>query len=67
MNETKTIIMTNLVIEETITLGDKRLQGVHEYGYLGHDVKINKNYQTGEIRKMVGLGWTADGRVGQRI
>ena len=63
INQQKTKIMTNLVLGGTISLGNKTIEEVDEYKYLGHQIRINRDNQTKELQRRIGLGWAAYGRL----
>ena len=54
INASKIQIMTNLVLAQNI-------KETHMYKYLGHEIQIEKNYQTHEIQRRcrIGVGWAA--------
>ena len=63
INTSKTQIMTNLVLAQSIRIGDSDIKETHLYKYLGHEIQIGKNNQTNEIQRRIGLGWAAFGKL----
>ena len=57
INLLKTKIMSPDNIQ--ITLGNHTLEVVEEYVYLGHNIKLDRDNQTAEITRRVGLTWAA--------
>jgi len=61
INQQKTKIMTNLVLGGTVSLDSEGIGEVDEYKYLGHQIRINRDNQTRELQRRIGLGWAAYG------
>lgn len=51
INQKKIEIMTNLVLERTTLQGNKTIEEVNKYKYLGHQIKINMEKQTKELQR----------------
>lgn len=62
MNEKKTKIMSQAGIR--ISIENHQIENVSEYIYLGHLIKLNKENQTKEITRRIGLTWAAFGKMG---
>ena len=63
MNLSKTKIMTNIDDDRDIKIGDTVIERVDNYIYLGHKLKLGLDNQTAEIRRRIGLGWAAFGKL----
>ena len=63
MNLTKTKFMTNITDDREITIGDTVIERVDSYVYLGHKLKLGIDNQTTEIKRRIGLGWAAFGKL----
>jgi len=63
MNLTKTKIMTNIDDDREITIGDTVIERVDSYVYLGHKLKLGLENQTAEVKRRIGLGWAAFGKL----
>src|ERR1700761_3580759 len=63
MNLSNTKIMTNIDDDRDIKIGDTVIERVDNYIYLGHKLKLSLNNQTAEIRRRIGLGWAAFGKL----
>jgi len=63
MNLSKTKILTNITGAQPITIGDEEIGIVDSYKYLGHDIRLGLENQTAEIRRRIGLGWAAFGKL----
>ncbi|CAG9837260.1 unnamed protein product [Diabrotica balteata] len=63
INISKTKIMTNLVPNQNISIGGKEIELVDIYIYLGHEIMIGRDNQTHELKRRVGLGWAAFGKL----
>jgi hypothetical protein len=63
MNLSKTKIMTNIDDDRDIKIGDTVIERVDSYVYLGHKLKLGLDNQTAEIRRRIGLGWAAFGKL----
>src|ERR1700743_921208 len=61
MNLSKTKIMTNIEDDTVIKIGNDKIEVVGNYTYLGHNLGLEN--QTAEIRRRVGLGWAAFGKL----
>ena len=63
MNLSKTKIMTDIITERSIKIQNEEIEYVTSYKYLGHTLKLGLDNQTAEIKRRVGLGWAAFGRL----
>lgn len=63
INFEKTKFMTNLVPNNTMESNGNKVEQVHKYKYLGHEIRIGKDNQTCEIRRRISLGWAAFGKM----
>jgi hypothetical protein len=63
INFEKTKLMTNLVMSGNITIDNNTIQQTDTYKYLGHEIKINRDNQTNEIQRRIGLTWAAFGKL----
>lgn len=63
INFDKTKIMTNMVPSEHIQIHNNRIELVHKYVYLGHEIKISRDNQTCELARRITLGWAAYGKM----
>lgn len=64
MNTSKTKIMTNIDTDKVIRIDNDIIEFVDNYKYLGHNLKLGIENQTSEVRRRVGLGWAAFGKLG---
>ncbi|KAH1010977.1 hypothetical protein HUJ04_000425 [Dendroctonus ponderosae] len=55
--------MTNLVMSNCIMLNDTPIEQVSSYQYPGHKMKVNRDNQTHELNRRIGLTWAAYGRL----
>lgn len=63
INTSKTQFMTNLVVSNSITLEYSEIEQVSCYKYLGHEIRINRDNQTAELQRRIGLAWAAFGNL----
>src|ERR1700761_4130181 len=63
MNLSKTKIMTNIDDDRDTKIGDTIIERVDSYVYLGHKLKLGLNNQTAEVKRRIGLGWAAFGKL----
>jgi len=63
MNMSKTKVMTNIDGASPIKIEDGEIEIVDSYKYLGHDMKLGLDNQTTEIKRRIGLGWAAFGKL----
>ena len=63
MNLSKTKIMTNIDDDREIKIGDTVIERVDSYVYLGHKLKLGLDNQTAEVKRRIGLGWAAFGKL----
>ena len=63
MNLSKTKVMTNIDDDREIKIGDTVIERVDTYVYLGHKLKLGRDNQTAEVKRRIGLGWAAFGRL----
>lgn len=63
MNLSKTKIMTNIDDDRDIKIGDTVIERVDHYVYLGHKLKLGLDNQTAEVKRRIGLGWAAFGKL----
>src|SRR6201996_9203477 len=63
MNLSKTKVMTNIEEQSEIEIGDKVIKVVESYIYLGHCIKLGLLNQTAEVKRRIGLGWAAFGKL----
>src|SRR6202012_6100007 len=57
MNLSKTKIMTNIEEQSEIEIGDRVIEVVESYIYLGLCIKLGLLNQTAEVKRRIGLGW----------
>lgn len=55
--------MTNLVLSGNTLADEDNVEQVATYKYLGHEITIGRENQTHEIKKRIGLTWTAFGKL----
>ena len=55
--------MTNIDDDTEIKVGDEVIERVDSYVYLGHKLKLGLDNQTAEIKRRIGLGWAAFGKL----
>ena len=65
MNLSKTKIMINIDDDRDIKIGDTIIERVDSYVYLGHKLKLGLDNQTAEVKRRIGLGWAAFGKLRQ--
>ena len=65
MNLSKTKIMINIDDDRDIKIGDTIIQRFDSYVYLGHKLKVGLDNQTAEVKRRIGLGWAAFGKLRQ--
>ena len=63
MNLSKTKVMTNIDDDAVIKVGDDVIERVDSYIYLGHKLKLGLDNQTAEVKRRIGLGWAAFGKL----
>ena len=63
MNLSKTKIMTNIEEQSEIKIGDRVIGVVESYIYLGHCIKLGLLNQTAEVKRRIGLGCAAFGKL----
>lgn len=63
MNLSKTKVMTNIDDDTVIKVGHDGIERVDNYIYLGHKLKLGLDNQTAEVKRRVGLGWAAFGKL----
>ena len=66
MNLSKTKIMTNIDDDREMKIGDTIIERVDRQRvdvYLGHKLKLGLDNQTAEIKRRIGLGWAAFGKL----
>ena len=63
MNLSKTKIMINIDDDRDIKIGDTIIERVDSYVYLGHKLKLGLDNQTAEVKRRIGLGWAAFGKL----
>ena len=63
MNLSKTKVMTNIDDDRDIKIGDTIIERVDSYVYLGHKLKLGLDNQTAEVKRRIGLGWAAFGKL----
>lgn len=63
INFSKTQLMTNLVLSEGVCIDGMQIEEVTSYKYLGHELRINKDNQTHELARRIGLTWAAFGNL----
>lgn len=51
--------MTNLVVSESISVGENALKPVTSYKYLNHQIRIGKDHQTSTTKIRIDLSWVA--------
>lgn len=62
-NRLKTKIMTNIEDDKVIKIGNDVITVVETYKYLGHNLKLGLYSQTAEIKRRIGHGWAAFGKL----
>ena len=55
--------MTNIDDDTIIKIGNDEIEMVENYVYLGHNLKLGLGNQTAEVRRRVGQGWAAFGKL----
>lgn len=63
INVAKTQLMTNLVLGDGVYIDDIQVEETTSYKYLGHEIRINRDNQTCELLRRVGLTWAAFGNL----
>src|ERR1700743_2572209 len=63
MNLSKTKVMTNIADDREIKIGDTTIERVDSYMYLGYKLKLGLDNQTAEVKRRIGLGWSAFGKL----
>lgn len=61
LNESKTKAMTNEDDPQNVTIGNKTMEYVEEYLYLGQIIKCGKSNQTAEVERRIRLAWAPSG------
>jgi len=56
---TKTEIMTNLVLGGSVRVGGEIVTETTAYKYLGHEIRIDRDNQTSDLDRRIGLTWAA--------
>ena len=49
--------------DRDIKIGDNIIERVYSYVYLGHKLKLGLDNQTAEVKRRIGLGWAAFGKL----
>lgn len=63
INVAKTQLMTNLVLGEGVYIDGIQVEETTSYKYLGHEIRINRDNQTCELLRRIGLTWAAFGNL----
>lgn len=63
INVSKTQLMTNLVLSEGVYIDGIQVEETTSYKYLGHEIRINRDNQTHELMRRIGLTWAAFGNL----
>ena len=63
LNLSKTKIMTNIDDDRDVKIGDTVIERVENYVYLGHKLKLGLGNQMAEVKRRIGLGWAAFGKL----
>lgn len=60
-NLKKTKYMINLIPSEQLNISHQSVELVDKYVYLGHEIRIERDNQTGETKGRITLAWAAYG------
>lgn len=63
INLSKTQYMTNLVLSNSLKINNINIEQTYSYKYLGHEISIERDNQTREIQRRIGLTWAAFGKL----
>jgi len=63
INIGKTKFMKVPVANENLTVNNLNIEQVYSYKYLGHKIRLERDNQTCEIGRRIGLTWAAFGRL----